>query len=126
MTRSVGFEDQRFVVSDDPEGVIAAVLGLVVNNHDQAQIARDLAPDGDGFAIDTIGAVFRAEQSDDLPSPWDTDPSLDPLTRELWVLHRDPDRTHRVRRSVVIDGDELRALVALAIARLGGYVRTPR
>lgn len=115
MTRTVYFEGRQFVVSDDPEGVIATVLGLIVNNHDAARIVRDLAPEGDGFAIDTIGTVFRADESDDLPPPWDADPAVNPATTELWVLHRDPDRTHRVRRSVVIGGDELRALVAQAL-----------
>lgn len=119
MIRTVCFEDRQFVVSDDPEGVIATALGLIVNNHAEARIARDLAPDGDGFAIDTIGAVSRADESDDLPPPWNADPALDPATIELWVLYRDPDRTHRVRRSTVIGGDELRALVAQAIALRG-------
>jgi hypothetical protein len=122
MTRTVCFEDHQFVVSDDPEGVIATAIGLIVNNHDAPRITRDLAPDGDGFAIDTIGAVFRADESADLPSPWDADPALDPTSTELWVLHRDPDRKHRVRRSTVIGGDELRTLVAQALA-LRGYPR---
>jgi len=119
MTRTVCFEDRQFVVRDDPEEVIATALGLIVNNYDAARISRDLAPDGDGFAIDTIGAVYRADASDDLSPPWDADPALDPSTSELWVLCRDPDRTHPVRRSVVIGGGKLRALVAQALALRG-------
>ena len=121
MVRTVCFEDRQFVVSDDPDGDIATALALIVNNHDVPRIARDLAPDGDGFALDTIGAVFRADESEDLPPPWDADPALDPTTTELWVLCRDPDRTRRVRRSVVIGGDELRALVAEALALSGRW-----
>jgi hypothetical protein len=89
MSRAVSFDRGQFLVSDDPDHVIGTALAIITNNRNRSRIAERLAPDGDGFAIDTIGTVARIETRDDLPEPWDQDQSLDPETAELWALYRD-------------------------------------
>jgi hypothetical protein len=116
MSRTVAFENGRFLVSDDPEHVIGTALAIITNNRNRSRIAERLAPDGDGFTIDTIGTVARIETRDDLPEPWDQDQSLDPETTELWALYRDRSREPpHYRRTFVIGGPELRELVAQAL-----------
>jgi hypothetical protein len=57
---------------------------------------------------------------DELPEPWDADPTLDPEKTELWALYRDPDRDDPyVSHTAVITGDELRELVAQALKLRG-------
>jgi hypothetical protein len=115
MSRNVSLKHGRFVVSDDPQQVIGAVLNMVAANLDRREIAERLAPNGNGFCVDTLGAVSRIEGRDELPEPWDQDATLDPDTQELWALYRDP-RNDEVRylRIYVLTGDELRSLVAQA------------
>jgi len=118
--RTVVFEDGRFLVSDDPEHVIGTALAIITNNRNRPRIAERLAPNGDGFTIDTIGTVTRIEARDELPEPWDQDGSLDPETTELWALYRDRGREPPFyRRAFVISGGELRELVAQALALRG-------
>ena len=121
MTRKVRLENSQFHVTCDPNQVIGSALDLITNNRNRPLISERLAPDGDGFTLDTIGTVARAQTRDDLPEPWDEEPTLDPEKAELWVLYRDPDRHEPyIRRTMVITGDELRALVAQALALIGG------
>jgi hypothetical protein len=116
MTRTVKFENGRFIVSDDPEHVIGTALAIITNEQNRPRIAERLAPDGDGFTIDTVGTVTRIETRDEIPEPWDEDPTLDPDNIELWALFRDRGREPPYyRRSFVIAGDELRELVAQAL-----------
>jgi hypothetical protein len=120
MSRTVVFKDGRFLVSDDPEHVIGTALAIITNNRNRPRIAERLAPDGDGFTIDTIGTVTRIAARDELPEPWDQDGSLDPETTELWALYRDRGREPPFyRRTFVIPGGELRDLVAQALALRG-------
>jgi hypothetical protein len=122
MTRTVSFENGRFHVSDDPEHVIGTALAIITNNRNRSRIAEALAPDGDGFTIDTIGTVTRIETRDELPEPWDQDSSLDPETAELWALYRDRGREPPYyRRTFVIPGSELREFVAQALALRGDH-----
>lgn len=119
MSRDVTIKNGWFVVSDDPDHVIGTILNLVTNNRNRAQIGERLAPNGDGFHLDTVGTVTRIEARDELPEPWDQEPNLDPEATELWALYRDPHRGEaRFRRTCVLTGDELRALVARAVALL--------
>jgi hypothetical protein len=111
MTRTIRYDQGHFLVSDDPDRVIGAVVGMLVGNLDGAELDAAVAPDGDGYSVDTVGAVARAEDPSDLPEPWDADPTLDPHAAELWILWRD---ARPVARTRVIGGDELRDLVARA------------
>ena len=116
MTRTIEFENGRFIVSDDPEHVIGTALAIITNNRNRPRIQQQLARDGDGFTIDTVGTVTRIESRDELPEPWNEDPTLDPETVELWALYRDRGREPPFyRRTFVITGDELRELVAHAL-----------
>jgi hypothetical protein len=120
MTRTVEFENGRFIVSDDPEHVIGTALAIITNNRNRPRIQQRLARDGDGFTIDTVGTVTRIESRDELPEPWNEDPTLDPETVELWALYRDRGREPPFyRRTFVITGDELRELVAHALKLRG-------
>jgi hypothetical protein len=120
MTRTVKFENGRFVVSDDPEHVIGTALAIITNDQNRPRIRERLAPDGDGFTIDTVGTVTRIEARDEIPEPWDEDPTLDPEKMELWALFRDRGREPPYyRRTFVIIGDELRELVAQALKQRG-------
>jgi hypothetical protein len=120
MSRTVEIKDGRFLVSEDPEHVIGTALAIITNNRNRSRIAERLAPDGDGFTIDTIGTVTRIEARDELPEPWDQDSSLDPETTELWALYRDRGREPPFyRRTFVISGSELRDLVAQALTLRG-------
>jgi hypothetical protein len=114
MTRTIRYEQGRFVVSDDPDRVIGALVGMLVGNLAGAELDAAVAPDGDGLSVDSFGAVFRVEERSELPEPWDADPTLDPeldpAATELWVLWRDG----RPPCKLVIGGDELRDLVARA------------
>jgi hypothetical protein len=115
MTHIVTLMDGEFLVSDDPEGVIAAVLAVSTNNRNRSKIAEALSPDGPGFHVDTVGSVGRAFTRDDLPPPWDTDPALNPEKDELWILVREPNPSSGTRSAFhVLSGDELRELVARA------------
>lgn len=117
MTRTVSFENGRFIVSNDPDHVIGTALAIITNERNRPHITERLAPDGDGFTIDTVGTVTRIESRDEIPEPWDEDPALDPETTELWALYRDPGREQpRHRRVFVISGDELRELARRASA----------
>jgi hypothetical protein len=79
----------RFVVSDDPEHAIGTALAIITNNRNRRRIPDRLAPDGDGFTIDTVGTATRIEARDDIPEPWDKDRTLDPEATELWALYSD-------------------------------------
>lgn len=115
MTRTVTLLNGDFLVGEDPDGVIAAVLAVATNNRNRPRIAQALAPDGPGFHLDTIGSVGRASSRDDLPPPWDSDPTLDPDNEELWILVREPNPSRGTRSAFfVLDGDELRELAARA------------
>ena len=117
MSRTVTLEHGWFAVSDDPEQVIGAVINLVTSTRNRALVNERLAPGGDGFHQDTLASVSRVEDRDELPEPWDADTTLDPSTSELWALYRDPQRgEERYQRTMVLHGDELRALVARALA----------
>jgi hypothetical protein len=116
MSRKVTIENRRFCVTDDPKQVIGSALDLITNNRNRALISERLAPDGDGFTLDTLGTVTRVYTQDDLPEPWNEDPSLDPENSELWALYRDPDRdAPYIRHTIVLSGEELRALVSEAL-----------
>src|SRR5262245_9689988 len=67
MTRTVTHEPGRFLVTEDPRDVIGRILGMLVSNLDRAELEAALAPDGDGYGLDTIGGVVRVEHRDDLP-----------------------------------------------------------
>lgn len=116
MSRKVSLHNGWFVVSDDPEQVIGMVLNVVTNNRNRPQIAERLAPNGNGFHLETFGAVTRIEGRDDIPEPWDQDLTLDPDNQELWALYREPDDKIRYLATYVLTGDELRSLVARAVA----------
>jgi hypothetical protein len=118
MSRKVSLNHGWFVVSDDPEHVIGMVLNVVTNNRNRPQIAERLAPNGNGFHLETFGAVTRIEGRDELPEPRDQDATLDPDTQELWVLYREPDDKVRYLSTYVLTGDELRSLVTQAEALL--------
>jgi hypothetical protein len=106
----------NFTVSDDPRGVIAVALLVATapQNRDHVEVA--LAPDGDGLHIQGVGTIYRATSREELPAGFDDDPALDPETQELWALGRERDHAHAHAASWVMLGDELRALVAQAIA----------
>ena len=115
MTRHISLQDGYFLVSDDPDGVIAAALAVSTNNRNFSRIAEALAPDGFGFHLDTVGSVGRAFSREDLPPPWDVDPTLDPETDELWILVREPNPSRKTRSAyLVVRGEELRELVGRA------------
>lgn len=115
MTRTITLTDGTFRVSDDPEGVIAAVLAVATNNRNISRIGEALAPDGSGFHLDTMGSVGRALSRDDLPPPWDSDPALDPENDELWILVREPNPSRGTRSAfLVLRGEELRDLSSRA------------
>jgi hypothetical protein len=121
MTRVVTYDGYRFTSSDDPEDVIGTVLSLLAHNYDRAELAARLAPGGRGAAIDAVGAVVPAPTRDWLPEPWDTDPAIDPETSELWVLTREPTHRSDTASQTVLTGDELRSLVARAVALLDAH-----
>jgi hypothetical protein len=115
MTRQVSLRDGYFVVSDDPDEVIAAVLSVSTNNRNRSRVTEALSPEGSGFHLDTVGSVGRARSRDDLPPPWDADPSLDPEADELWLLVREPNPSRGTPSAfLVIRGKELRELVNIA------------
>jgi hypothetical protein len=116
MSRKITIKNRQFCVTDDPEQVIGTALDLITSDRNRPQINERLAPDGDGFTLDTLGTVTRAYTRDELPEPWNEDPGLDPERSELWALYRDPDRDDPyVRHAVVLTGEELRALVSEAL-----------
>jgi len=120
MRRKVTLEDGRFCVTNDPHHVIGSALDLITNNRNRPLIHERLAPDGDGFTLDTLGTVARIYTREDLPEPWDQDPALDPEKTELWALYRDPDRdAPYISHTAVITGDELRELVVQALKLRG-------
>jgi hypothetical protein len=105
-----------FQVGDDPRGVIAEALVVATTGENISQIATALAPDGDGFYVPTFGGISRAESRDDIPDELAHDESLRPEIDELWILFREPDnRTKRPPLRMMIHGDELRELVAVAV-----------
>ena len=115
MTRTLTLMNGNFVVSDDPDGVIAAVLAVATNNRNLSRIAEALAPEGPGFHLDTVGSVGRATSREDLPPPWDSDPALDPENDELWILVREPNPSRATRSAfLVLRGDELREIATRA------------
>jgi hypothetical protein len=120
MIRTVVFENGRFIVSCDPDHVIGTALAIITNDGNRDRISERLAPGGDGFTIDTVGSVTQIEARDEVPEPWDEDPTLDPETTELWALYRDRGREPPFyRRTFVIAGTELRELVAQALSLRG-------
>jgi hypothetical protein len=117
MTRTLTMDPYgNFTVSDDPRGVIAVALGVATAPQNRARVEVALAPDGDGLHVQGIGSLYRATSREELPAPFDDDPALDPETQELWALGRERDPGRSPAASWVIAGDELRALVAQAIA----------
>lgn len=117
MTRTVTMDRYgNFTVSDDPQGVIAVALVVATTSANRERVEVALAPDGDGLRVQGVGSIYRATAREELPVPFDEDPALDPEAQELWALGREPDRAHPRAASWVITGDELRELVARAIA----------
>jgi hypothetical protein len=120
MNRKITLENGQFRVTNDPHQVIGSALDLITNNRNRPRISECLAPEGDGFTLDTIGTVARVHARDDLPEPWDQDSTLDPESTELWALYRDPDRDDPyIRHTAVLTGEELRELVAQALELCG-------
>lgn len=106
----------NFIVSDDPEGVIADALTVATTIANRDRVSAELAPDGDGLSAESVGAIIRITSRDELPPTFDRDPNLDPQAQELWLLFREPDRHNRIPGRWVLTGDELRDLVAQALA----------
>ena len=106
----------NFTVSDDPEGVIAVALLVATTSANCERVEVALGPDGDGLHVQGIGSIDRATSREELPAPFDEDPAFDPEAQELWRLYRERDHAHPRTAAWVITGDELRALVARAIA----------
>jgi len=105
----------KFVVSDDDDDVMSTAINLATAPQKMGRVPVALSPTGEGFSIDTIGAMYRVEHRDDLFSPFGEDPSIDPATQELWMLVRDREKRHRIQGHVLMSGDELRDLVQDAI-----------
>lgn len=117
MTRRVAIDERdKFIVSDDPAGVIADALAMATTLENRDRVSAALAPDGDGLSAESVGAIIRITSRDELPPTFDRDPNLDPQTQELWLLFREPDRHNRIPGRWVLTGDELRDLVAQALA----------
>ena len=115
MSREVTIDSNgRFRVSDDPDNVAATAVTLATAPQHVNEVDVALSPDGDGFSMDVIGAMYRMYDRDDLLPPFDDDPSLDPEKQELWMLVRDRDEDRSARR-IVMTGDELRRLVRSAL-----------
>ena len=129
MTRSITMDRFGiFTVSDDPHEVIATALTVAAAPQNVPFIERELGPDGNGLGVETSGSIYRAWSRDDLFPPYDEDRSIDPETQELWVLFKEPRRrrgTGTPSARALMHGDELRELVAQALA-LRGRVVTPR
>ena len=117
MTRTVTMDPySNFTVSDDPECVIAVALAVATVPGNRERVEAALAPDGDGLHVQAVGSIYRATSREELPVPFDEDPAFDPETQELWTLYRERDHAHPHAAGWVVSGDELRALVARAIA----------
>ena len=115
MSREVTIDiNGKFRVSDDPDNVAATAVTLATAPQHVNEVDVALSPDGDGFSMDVIGAMYRMYDRDDLLPPFDDDPSLDPEKQELWMLVRDRDEDRSARR-IVMTGDELRRLVRSAL-----------
>ena len=120
MSRKMTLENGRFCVTNDPHHVIGTALGLITSISNRPKMHERMAPDGRGFTLDTLGTVARIYTREELPEPWDEDPTLDPEKTELWALYRDPDRDDPyISHTAVITGDELRELVAQALKLRG-------
>lgn len=112
----------RFEVSDDPGNVIATAVSLALAPPHRDLWKTALAPDGEGLHIQGFGDVRRALDRDDLPAPFQDDPTLDPERVELWRILRERTSDLGVGWGV-IRGDELRDLVVRgeALRRAGGW-----
>jgi hypothetical protein len=106
----------NFTVGDDRDGVIAVALVVATLPVNAPKIRSALAPDGDGLHVQGVGSIDRVTAREELPPPFDEDPRFDPDTQELWRLHREPHGAHRDAGRAVLTGDELRDLVARAVA----------
>lgn len=115
----------HFTVSDDPEGVIAVALLVATTTQNRDRVSTELAPDGGGLHVQGIGSIDRVTARQELPHPYDEDPSYDPEAQELWRLFREPDHRFRSMGEFVLTGDELRELVhrALELRRQAGFLR---
>jgi hypothetical protein len=118
MTRTITLMNGNFFVSDDPDGVIAAVLAVATNNRNLPRIHEALAAEGSGFHLDTVGSAGRALSREDLPPPWDSDPTLDPENDELWILVREPNPSRGTRSAFLILGDEELREIAIRASKL--------
>lgn len=117
MTRTVTMDQSgNFAVSDDPEGVIAVALLVATTPENCGRIATELGPDGNGLHVQGIGSIDRIASREQLPYGFEDDASLDPDTQELWRLFREPDHEYPDSGRWVLSGDELRELVARAVA----------
>jgi hypothetical protein len=117
MTRSITVDPYgNFTVSDDPDATIATALLVAGAPQNAPLVATALAPGGEGLRVRGIGAIDRLVAREELPPPYDDDPTVDPETQELWSLFREPDARNRLPGQVVLSGDELRELVERALA----------
>jgi hypothetical protein len=117
MSRTVTMDaNGRFLVSDDPLGVLSVGLLIATTSQNAPRVHSELAPGGAGLHVETFGSIDPLESRSDLPSPYDEDLTLDPERQELWRIYREPDRVWPTGAQIVISGEELRELVEVALA----------
>jgi hypothetical protein len=106
----------NFTVGDDPEGAIAVGLLIATSTVNEPKALSSLAPDGGGLYVQGVGSIDRVTAREELPVPFDEDPTIDPNKQEIWYLFREPDHMYRSVGRALLSGDELRDLVKRAIA----------
>jgi hypothetical protein len=104
--------DGAFVVSNDPDGVLANFLAMATHGVWAKEAATAFTPDGYGVWIDTLGGATRMGSDSIVPPPYDQDPAIAPDRDELWLVVRE--RRAEPPQRVILTGDELRYLVARA------------
>ena len=109
--RNVSYVDERFHVSDDPDRVLAYLLGCFIDSPWVGEAAERFAPDGIGLMVPDTLLATRVEGPEDL-SQLSEDRIPADLDREWWLVTRErPGGKQGPPAAVLIEGDDLRALL---------------
>jgi len=102
-------ERGTYIVDDDSDGVLATALAIATSPLHAPLRSRQLAPGGDGYHVEIVAWIRRGGAGDE---------DEDDAPEDTWTLCRVPDAKR------VLDGNDLRGLVADALALRVAFPRT--